>query len=88
MTLSAYSKTAACHGCDCDNSDSCDKPPLSAEIVAKTATVAVANPQSMKTESIEASLEAIEKSSQEIKIRLFRHESDIRIFTGSMNGLC
>jgi len=60
MTLSAYSKMAAWHGCDCDNSD---KPPLSAETVAKTATVALANPQSMKTDSIEASLEASEKLS-------------------------
>jgi hypothetical protein len=42
----------------------------------------------MKTDSIEASLEAIEKSSREIKIRLFHHESGIPIFTGSMNRLC
>ena len=52
---------AAWPGCDCDNSDSCDKPPLSAETVAKTATAALANPQSMKTDSTEASLEAIKK---------------------------
>jgi hypothetical protein len=35
-----------------DNSDSCDKPPLRAETVAKTATVAVANPHSMNTDSL------------------------------------
>jgi hypothetical protein len=41
----------------------------------------------MKTDSIEASLEAIEKSLGD-KDPIVHHESGIPIFTGSMNGLC